>query len=233
MKLVKHEHNMYRLGEPLAHYHKRIVWVVVIAVVLVTVIAFLLVHYLVRANMAIGPTPPATTTSVASGVATKTLDEPLFTIALPTDWQLAASMSSPSMYRFVATAKPDNARWLDVYVDSVPNNFAMNRMLPVQANGTGITVIGTVSDNCVNFTGPGVTVGSGTAPAKWEGITFTCDTGNYIRDVVGIGTGTADNSVALTSTDKGTHKFYFVYTDNDASADYTLFTSALKTFQLK
>ena len=223
---------MYRLGESMARHHKRIVLLVAVAVVLIAAAA-LFIRYYVRANTFIGPTPPATTTSVATEPTPKTFDEPLFTIALPIDWRLAESMSSPSMYRFVATAKPDNARWLDVYVDSVPANFAMNRMLPVQADGAGIAVTGTVSDNCVSFTGPGVTVGSGTAPAKWEGITFTCDTGNYIRDVVGVGTGTADNSVVLTSADKGTHKFYFVYTDNDASPDYTIFTSALKKFQLK
>ena len=222
---------MYRLGEPLARHHKRIVWGVG-AVVCIAAAALIIRDY-VRANTVIGPTPPATTTSVTAASATKAFDEPLFTVALPTDWQLAESMSSPSMYRFVGTTKSDNARWLDIYVDTLPNNFAMNRMLPVQADGTGVAVIGTVSDNCVNFTGPGVTVGSGTALAKWEGITFACDTGNYIRDVVGIGTSSADNSVVLTSPDKGTHKFYFVYTDNSASPDYTIFTSALKTFQLK
>lgn len=223
---------MYQLGKPLKRHHKRFLWAVAAGLVLLA--GWPVTAHFLHSDTTIGSPPLAKTTTIsADKPKTKVFDEPLFTINLPTDWKTdAATLQANAFYRFYGSPSTGNTRWLDVYIDRLPANFAMNRMLPVQADGNIVSVTGPVSDNCTTFTSPGTPIGSGTALAKWQGITFTCDTGNYNRDVVGIGSGTVDNSVTLTGS-TGAHKIYFTYTDNSAAADYSYFTDALKSFVLK
>jgi hypothetical protein len=69
--------------------------------------------------------------------------------------------------------------------------------------------------------------------AKWSGINFLCDLGNYLRDVVGTSSPEGINSVTLTGNTTGKHTLFFMYTDNTPSPDYSTFINALKSFQLK
>jgi hypothetical protein len=102
----------------------------------------------------------------------------------------------------------------------------------VQASGTGVSPLGDVSDNCTTFTN-GADSHQATQAAKWDGLPFLCDTGNYERDVVGIVSSDGSNTVKVTGTTGATHRFFITYTDNSPSPDYTVFTAALRTFQAK
>ena len=108
-------------------------------------------------------------------------------------------------------ARKSGQRLLDVYVDSHPDNFAVNRMLPVVAAEGGKLYASTrdVSDNCTVYT-IGATTARTTVQqlAKWQNIEFLCDMANTMRNVVGIGSvGGGINNINLTSLSTGKHRF--------------------------
>lgn len=223
---------MYRFRER-PHNHRKL-WLTLTGFVVIACLAVLATLHLLRPNTQLGQTPPPVTTKVSANVPkTAPVDEPLFSLNLPDDWQPRANNDVPKpTYSWGGTTKTDNTRWLNIYVDDIPTTLAVNRVLPVDGNGTTLALTAGVSDNCITFTGA-TNGGQNSAPAKWQGINFLCDTGNYIRDVVGTSSPDGINTVILTSADKGMHQFFFTYTDNSSSPDYSVFTDILKSFQLK
>lgn len=170
--------------------------------------------------------------------AERTFTEDYFTMKLPEDWQMN-SHSTESMYNkytYQATAKNKDNRWLEVYVDRVPDNQSFNRILPVFLNENRIVVASSVSDNCTEFTGdkvarPAATVE--TLPAKWQGVAFNCDIANYIRNVVGIGSPENGHNLPLTGASGNKHIYYFVYIDHNINPDYQILERALMSFTPK
>jgi hypothetical protein len=127
----------------------------------------------------------------------------------------------------------DAARRLDVYVGAVPAALAINRLLPVAANDGRLDITGTVSDNCVNFTDKTArAIATGIASAKWDGVNFICDMGNYERDVVAIGSEQGINTVTLIGASAGRQQVLLVYTDNNANPDYNIFNTIVRSFRL-
>jgi hypothetical protein len=103
-------------------------------------------------------------------------------------------------------------------------------LLPIEADGDRLTILNTVSDNCANFTGTTVQGKKpDTAPAKWSGVDFICDLVTYTRNVTGTGSVGTINRVNLTG-EKGSHQYFFVYTDNSSNPDYSIFTRSLQSF---
>jgi hypothetical protein len=158
--------------------------------------------------------------------------EPNFTISIPAGWKQTPNNNAipAPTYNWQGVSGEDRNRWLSVYVDMKLPNLAVNRALHIQTNGAAINVISGTSDNCTSFTGPNNS--SGVQQAKWENITFLCDTGNYERDVVGIVSPDGLNNINVTGT-KGLHAYFFTYTDNTSQPDYTIFANALASFRAK
>jgi hypothetical protein len=116
-------------------------------------------------------------------------------------------------------------------VDTIPTNIGVNRVLPVQGEGSRV-IPTTVSDTCADFTGDKVP-GNQNTPAKWGGIDFLCDLANYERDVVGTSSSDGVNTVKVTGATTGTHQIFFTYTDNGATPDFTIFVNAVTSFRMK
>jgi len=223
---------MYRLGE-VKHSHRKIYISLAVFIVLVIVGSILAVHFL-KTQTDLGATPPVVTTSVSYQTPqVKPFSEPQFTLSLPADWKsIPPSNEAPQpSYSWRGTSKENSARQLNVFLDKSVSTLAVNRELSIQGNGSTITVLSDVSDNCTTFTGP-ATPTHGSTPAKWQGIDFLCDSGNYERDVVGIASPDGLNTVSLSGA-TGTHHFFFTYIDNSASPDYSIFTAALKSLRVK
>jgi hypothetical protein len=164
----------------------------------------------------------------------KTFEKPEFHISLPDDWKAANSLDTIHRpYSWRGTSQADRTRSLDIYVDDIPKDMAVNRLLPVQADGNSVTIVNTVSDNCAGFTSPiSTTAATGSALARWSGVEFICDMANKTRDVTGTSSSTGVNSVTLKGG-QGTHRYFFVYTDNSGQSDYSIFTRALASFRSK
>jgi hypothetical protein len=161
-----------------------------------------------------------------------TVTEQAFSIGLPQGWKSPAPPAVPyTVYSWQGSGK-DATRRLDLYMDTIPANFAVNRLLPVTQDGDSLSIAGDVSDNCIRFTArTAASAATGAEPAKWNGVNFLCDVGNYERDVVGTGSSIGVNTAVVSGAATGVHKVFFVYTDNSASPDYTIFESIIKSFQ--
>jgi hypothetical protein len=191
-----------------------------------------IVKGLLKTETTIGPPPAAVVSHVYDKrPAPKRFDERLFTFELPGDWEAfkpAESIAGTQSWRNTAGSK--GVRVVTVYTDAAVQELAVNRILPVQVVGEKMSVAGDLSDNCVNFTKP---TGTGKVQGKWQGVEFLCDTGNYVRNVAGVGAAGGINSVKLTGPTAGQHSIFITYTDNSPNPDYEVFTAMVQSFRLK
>lgn len=167
----------------------------------------------------------------------KKIDEPTFSMELPTDWKEVARVSD-SQERSVtwqATKKNEDNRYMTVYVDAIPRTKAVTRMLPLLARGDSF-VVGEASASCSSFTkyGDGTGRQDQDAPAKYQNHNFICDLGRAAVDNE-IGTGSTDgvNLIYMTGPSKGKHGYFFVFTDHNIQANTNIFYNALKSFRAK
>ena len=226
---------MYQLGHRSRHHYllRALAGLIILGLVTAGIFA---ARAIFQSNTVLHQSQAVIRNVPASSTPTQHITQALFTIDLPATWEQKppSSVVPKPSFTWQGTAGDDSARWMDIYIDTIPANFAANRLLPVEANASGIDVTGTTSDNCLNFTDKSTQPSpTGTVPAKWGGVNFLCDVGNYERDVVAIGSAEGINTVTLTGPSGARHKILLVYTDNSPSPDYTLFASAVKSFQLR
>lgn len=168
--------------------------------------------------------------------ATKVISTELFSVTLPTSWELLGKQnpySNQVYYEFQNKQKNYDNRWLRIYVDIFPPDFAINRLLPITKINNKLTP-GTLSEECSSFTGaplPGSTNQSNyqTWAAKWQEIDFTCD---MARSINYVGSASVDEGygVTLLSSNGTTHKYFFVYIDHNVRPDYSLISDAVSSF---
>lgn len=166
---------------------------------------------------------------------TQGVESNVFYMMIPRSWSATTPQYIPAaQYAWHGISGEDSARRIDVYVDAIPKDMAVNKLLPVRGSANRVAVSGDVSDNCVNFTDASK-AGKLTAKvlAKWSGVNFYCDAGNYARNVIGTGAPGTINSVSAHGEVAGTHTFFFVYTDHSAEPDYAIFTDMLNSFRVK
>jgi hypothetical protein len=223
---------MYRLGER-EHHHRKLYIALVLLAVIIVALGLAARHYL-KSDSQITQQSPAVTSAVSfDQTKTQRLDMPYFTMNIPASWKLSSINAEDPKPKYIwqGTIGEDKNRWISVYVDTSLANFAVNRAVHIQSDGPSITVIGSTSDNCISYTG--ASKSQAMTPAKWEGIDFICDSGNYERDVVGTVSSDGMNNINMTGPTKGVHRYFFTYTDNSHQPDYSFFSEALKSFKAK
>lgn len=227
---------MYRLGRRSKKGTKRKVWLFILFIILVIIGAagYFVFRILQEPDETITTTQAITREyAPPQGEDTKDFKQDTFTITLPSDWVLKGHNETPhNIYSFQATKKNADNRWLEVYVDRVPQDVAFNRLLPVIIENNKIVVTGSVSENCIEFTGPKgnpAAAGVDKLAAKWQGVDFLCDMSNYTRNVVGVGTVASQHNIVLTGPSGGQHTFYFKYIDHNISPDYQILEKTLES----
>jgi hypothetical protein len=166
---------------------------------------------------------------------TLNVNEPFFAMQVPANWKEVERRNVPTD-RSITWAPRANktavGHSLKVYIDTTPKDFAINKLLPLDAS-TNMLTYRQMSDNCKSFTTPGSKTSNLPQPSKWQGIDFMCDLPSFAQNKVGTGTAGAVNATAVTGPTKGTHRYFFVYTDHNYQPDYQLFYNVLKSFQAK
>jgi hypothetical protein len=176
--------------------------------------------------------PAIVKTVVAPNAARAHFDEADFSMDLPSDWKrLTPSISTYAEYKYQASQKNADNRYLSVYVDRIPLDMAVNKEVALQSNGDSLSH-GNVSDNCTTFTTK-ATPSSLKMPAKWDGVSFLCDMDAVTRNVVGTSSPSAVNSVTLTNVGFTEHKFFFVFEDDNYNPDYGIMYNMLDSFKVK
>lgn len=222
------------------HAHKprrrlRKQWLIVAAAILVAAgVGYGL--YSLQPETQINNAAPATS-SVKKEANLQTFRRGTFSIDLPPGWQFTAKQQDLyTIYHFRSALPGEQGnRLLDVYEDSNLPNFAINRIVPVAATEAGglTAESGQVSDNCTAYT-TGATSNRPTVGqiAKWQGIEFLCDMANPQRNVVGTGSKDGLNTVKVADPGGLPHRYFLVYTDNNAKPDYSIFIAAINSFKL-
>ena len=221
----------YHLGRPSRHRRR---WLVVAAGMLLALIvagSVYVTQHTLRSNTSLTHSPGIVSVVTVSKTATQTVATPEFSLTIPQNWKAVMPTSSRyHVYSWRGTTTEDSVRSLDVYVDTIPVNLYLNHMLPLKAVDNRVTMLDGVSDNCANFsTSPTEAPKPDHVKAKWAGVDFWCDLANYARDVVGTSSAEGINTVSVKGP-SGTHSYFFVYTDNASSPDYSIFTSAVQSF---
>lgn len=162
------------------------------------------------------------------------IDKPLFTVDLPAGWKETAPTVRVNVPNYTFRSTNEDGQLLQVYLDNIPADLALNRVISVSAVGAGMGY-DSVSDNCTQYTQAvtGQTSTTSTATAKWQDMEFTCDTGNFQRDVIGTISPDGPNEVTLTGPTAGPHKVFLVYTDNTVNPDFSTLYGILGSFKLK
>ncbi|MEI6237029.1 MAG: hypothetical protein WCP03_00305 [Candidatus Saccharibacteria bacterium] len=161
-----------------------------------------------------------------------------FKITLPNSWADLGRKNPYSdqvYYEFQNTQKGFDNRWLRVYVDIFPLDFALNRLMPITIANNKI-IPDTVSEECTTFTGAPISGANRqqtvqTWSAKYNSIDFICDMANP-RNYVGTASSTQGYATTLTNKDGSSiHKYFFVYIDHNIHPEYLTFSDALKSFE--
>lgn len=228
---------MYQLGYRPRHHYIRfaIVTLLLAGLIVGGIVAF---RQIFRPDTILVQSNPIVRNVPVSNVETKHITKGDVSFDIPATWREQKPDQSTTttlpLGTWQGTVKDDTARWLNVYIDTIPSDLAINHLLPVEADGDHLNVTDTTSDNCVNFTDKATTSSrTGTAPAKWSGVNFICDVGNYERDVVAIGSTEGVNKITVVGKVAGKHQVLLVYTDNSPNPDYTLFATIAKSFRVQ
>lgn len=169
-----------------------------------------------------------------------TINEPTFVMQLPGDWKEIErkNVTAEKSITWQATKKNHDNRWFKVYIDTIPENYPINRLVPVNKSSGGELIAGDVSPNCATFTQGGTQNADqaqhlASKPAKYQSIDFICDLVKIVDNQVGAGSTDGVNTITLKGAGGSTHKYFFLYTDRNIQPDYSIFYNALKSFQAK
>ncbi len=232
----------YKHGKPVYNLSRRPL--LVIAVIMILIIGGLYFVFVARTDKTILKNNNKPLVSRVKASPTNTdVSQAVFSFSLPGKWKLTAQNwdNRYTSWQWSSLDARSAARKFEVYLDTIPTDRAVNYLMPVTANYSGLE-LGTISDNCVNFT-PGASptsdrptftpLSKASLPSKWQQVNFLCDNANVSHQVVGIGTLSGLNSVSLTGPVKGTHKFFLLYNDSNFTPDFSIFSTILATFQVK
>jgi hypothetical protein len=147
-----------------------------------------------------------------------TIDEPNYTLELPSDWK-ETSRNVNNTYISItwqATTKTKDNRWLTLYMDKIPFDTPVNRLVAVSAQGSTLK-FSDVSDNCANFTVGGTfntSIATTLKPTltKWNKVDFICNLPEVTDNEIGTGAEGTINSVTVAGPSRGcTQVFLCVY----------------------
>ncbi|QQS18904.1 hypothetical protein IPL68_02480 [Candidatus Saccharibacteria bacterium] len=160
------------------------------------------------------------------------IEKPEFIMELPGGWKEVAVTPQPLSPTYTFISPTANATRLNVYMSAMPG-FAINRAIVVTPQADGLAY-DSVSENCTTFTdATKIDPATGHAQARWQGVDFLCDTGNFARAVVGIISREGMNQVTVTGQTIGSRKIFITYTDNSVNPDYSVLYSVLTSLRFK
>lgn len=215
----------------------RLAILAMLALVLLTAGVYIYRQFEKDTQTVIRNTPGTTHELVIPNSQKQRFDENTFTFEAPADWKLVKHDTAPyNLFSYRSTLTNADNRSLDIYMDTIPQKLAVNKAVAVRAQENMLSH-GLTSDNCMTFTAGTSSDAHIIKPlsfvAKWDGVEFICDNDNTLRNVIGTSAAASVNKVTMTGSSGNSHSFFYVYTDNNATPDYTIFYNMLDSFTLK
>ena len=224
---------MYQINHSYSKPKKRRrLWLGVVALVILMVVGIVLFIRSLKPDTVIHQSPAHTGYVTISP--TTHYQENGFSIDLPTSWKVAAKPIGDSQsYIWQSSDTANGEQSLNLYEDTVPVTFPIDRLVVVAGEGSKLSVARAVSPACTTLPAGAVT-GKSSVSTTWQGIRFLCFRGQRAEAVVGTGSGEAINTVTLKSPKTGTpHSFFFTYVTFSGTPDYTVFYDALASLRLQ
>jgi hypothetical protein len=208
---------------------------VVITLVVIGGGAFAYIYYKndTKGSMENNPGPAIKSVVAANPQGTAHFTEANFSFDLPGDWKKKGELTTGPYhkYSYQATLKNADNRFLDIYMDSLPLDMSVNKVVAVTANGDKLSH-GEISNNCAEFTQQ-TTPKQFKIQAKWDGVNFYCNMEGTSRNVTGTSSAQGINSVTLQNVGFTKHSFFFVYEDDNYNPDYGIMYNMLDSFTVK
>jgi len=225
---------IYVTGQRLKHHRRRYGVLVLFGTAGVLAIIIGLQHFMTP-NTVLGTSEGTVRTIKVAPPPTKRVTTATFSMDIPKTWQDTITNRVPTpTFAWRGTTKDEQGRAIEIYVDAIPRGVAVNRVLPLEANGSRLLVSSTASPNCMDFADKTKLVRTAaTIATSWQGVSFVCDAGNTERNVTGTSSSQATNSVTLRGSHTGVHHYLFLYTDHSAQADDQVFTDILQSFRVR
>lgn len=177
--------------------------------------------------------------TVGDDVYKYSVDEPTFSMVLPGDWEEVKriKLSNQTGIVWQATRDKQANRYLTMYIDNLPPNIAVNRVIPLEATGEYFK-LGNLSQPCHTFTVGGtanLAQANKLTPrvSKWEDVDFICNLTNPLENQIGTSSKAGVNRVDITGDKQGKHSYFFVYTDHNKQPNDQIFLDALRSFKAK
>jgi hypothetical protein len=229
----------YRYDHRVGKHRKRQVLVVLATLVTVFgLFGFIIANDLSKNKAHEQSGPSNNVKQVLGDTSRQTINESEFTMELPRDWKETGRKNSRTEHSisWQATKKNEDNRYLTIYIDIIPTDKAVNRLLPVTAKENGLSH-GEVSDKCENFTVGGTANAQDAmklkpAPSKFQQVDFICNLERIVDNDVGTGSNNGINTVIVAGP-KGTHKYFFLYTDRNVQPKYSILYDTLDSFKAK
>jgi hypothetical protein len=227
---------MYKHGKPIYKFNYRQLGLILVVLVLLLAGFYLKFIAHVGSTQIRNNDKPLISTVKAASQNTD-INEADFSLSLPGKWVLAQK-DWDARYRAwqwqLKDAKLAAGRWIRIYEDTIPADYAYNYLLPLTANGDSL-IVGQISGNCADFTTTAQTHNNGTiaAVSKWQQVGFYCDYGNQVFQIVGTGSKEGINTVTLQGASGKKHKYFFLFQDNNVSPDLGVLGNVLATFRAK
>jgi len=231
---------LYSVGTP---KQKKIKWDLMLGFVTIVIIASAYVIFRIYSKSTTlqvdnsGNTPQ---TKVIGATSTRQVDvdEELFKLTLPGDWDVWEEQGGHvpgQIYRYKALGDRDNGRYLEVYINSLPgrNSLYMTHILPIEATPQNTKLgFGEISDLCRKFAPIKEEQIVGVVKARWKEIEFDCDVHRY-RNIVGTASTKNGYQIPLGSDPDNLNTFFFHYTDSGAKPNNTYLQDIIRSFEAK
>jgi len=230
---------MYKHGQPIYTFNRRQFGLIMAGLVLLLAgLYFIFIATNKKTDLRNNNKPLVSTVTAQSG--NTNINEADFRLDLPGQWKLTQKDWDARYHAWqwqLSDPKVAAGRWFRVYEDNIPTDYPYGYLIPVEANGVQLA-IGQTSGACADFTTTGTKVtstanGSQAVLSKWQSVNFYCDYGHQALQTVGTSSKGSINSVTMTGFSGKTHKFFFLYEDNNITPDLSLPATILSSFTAK
>lgn len=158
-----------------------------------------------------------------------TFKTPYFYFEADKTWQFVKNESSPNIFVYRSSKKEIVMRDLTVYVDTLPKDRLLTRILPVEGGGDHF-VAGEVSGHCKDYLkGTIKPTNNNPVPASIESVSFTCQV-DSTSNTVGIGQKGGSYGAVLTGESGKSSRYYLLYHDLRFTAQYSDFVNIVRSF---
>jgi hypothetical protein len=164
------------------------------------------------------------------------VDEEYFTLELPGDWKELERSDTPQERSIAWQSQREDRteRFLKIYIDTIPEDKAINRLLPVRAEGNSLQH-GELSYNCLTLTDEDEINRETVVPVmtSWQDISFWCNLPDLLGNEIGIGSADGLNKVRVTGRSQGEHEYFIVYNDSTVNPSSNILVNVVRSFRAK